>query len=120
MQVLPSSLDLPHMLNQLVTSITRSLEAKGASIRLFDKAGAQLEIAAAYGLSQKYLEKGPVVVDHSPIDQEALRGRPIIVEEATTDQRFQYPADMWLKGSIPYCARRGRTTRAVVNKPMGQ
>ncbi len=112
MQVLPSSLDLPHVLNQLVTSITRSLEAKGASIRLLDKTGAQLEIAAAYGLSQKYLEKGPVVVDHSPIDQEALRGRPIIVEEATTDQRFQYPAEIVAEGihavlCAPLTGRRG-------------
>src|SRR5512139_3636582 len=112
MQVLPSSLDLPHVLNQLVTSITRSLEAKGASIRLLDKTGAQLEIAAAYGLSQKYLEKGPVVVDHSPIDQEALRGRPIIVEEVTTDQRFQYPADIVAEGihavlCAPLAGRRG-------------
>jgi signal transduction histidine kinase len=112
MQVLPSSLDLPHVLNQLVTSITRSLEAKGASIRLLDKTGAQLEIAAAYGLSQKYLEKGPVVLDHSPIDQEALRGRPIIVEEATTDRRFQYPADVVAEGihsmlCAPFAGRRG-------------
>ncbi len=112
MQVLPSSLDLPHVLNQLVTSITRSLEAKGASIRLLDKTGAQLEIAAAYGLSQKYLEKGPVVVDHSPIDQAALRGRPIIVEEATTDQRFQYPAEIVAEGihavlCAPLIGRRG-------------
>ena len=37
MQALPSSLDLPHVLNQLVVSITRSLEAKGASIRLLDQ-----------------------------------------------------------------------------------
>ncbi len=112
MQVLPSSLDLSHVLNQLLISITRSLEAKGASIRLLDKTGAQLEIVAAYGLSQKYLEKGPVVVDHSPIDQEALRGRPIIVEEATADQRFQYPAEIVAEGihsvlCAPLAGRRG-------------
>jgi signal transduction histidine kinase len=112
LQVLPSSLDLPHVLNQLVISITRSLEAKGASIRLLDKTGAQLEVAAAYGLSQRYLEKGPVVVDHSPIDQEALRGRPIIVEEAITDRRFQYPAEIVAEGihsilCAPLIGRRG-------------
>ena len=112
MQVLPSSLDLPQVLNQLVVSITRALNAKGASIRLLDKTGAQLEIAAAYGLSQKYLEKGPVVVDNSPIDQETLRGRPIIVEEATTDRRFQYPADIVAEGihsilCAPLIGRRG-------------
>ncbi len=112
MQVLPSSLDLPHVLNQLVISITRSLQAKGASIRLLDKTGAQLEVTAAYGLSQQYLEKGPVVLDHSPIDQEALRGRPIIVEEVTSDPRFQYPAEIVAEGihavlCAPLIGRRG-------------
>ncbi len=112
MQALPSSLDLPHVLNQLVVSMTRSLEAKGASIRLLDQTGAQLEIAAAYGLSQQYLDKGPVVVDHSPIDQEALRGRPIIVEETTTDPRLQYPAEVVAEGihsmlCAPLAGRRG-------------
>lgn len=97
-QVLPSSLDLPHVLNQVVVSITRALEAKGASIRQLDETGAQLKVAAAYGLSQKYLEKGPVMLAQSPIDQEALRGHPIIIEEVTHDQRFQYPAEIAAEG----------------------
>ena len=97
-QVLPSSLDLPRVLDQLVRSITHSLQAKAASIRLLDETGNQLQIVAAYGLSQKYLAKGPVEMAHSPIDQEALRGHPIIVEEATTDQRFQYPAEIAAEG----------------------
>jgi signal transduction histidine kinase len=112
MQALPSSLELPHVLDQLAVSISRALGAKGASIRLLDKTGAQLEIAAAYGLSQRYLEKGPVVVDHSPIDQEALRGRPIIVEETTANPRLQYPAEIVAEGihsllCAPVVGRRG-------------
>ncbi len=112
MQVLPSSLDLTHVLNQLTVSITRALEAKGASIRLLDETGEQLKVVAAYGLSQKYLEKGPVLLTQSPIDQEALRGLPIVVEETTADRRFQYPAEIVAEGihavlCAPLLGRRG-------------
>jgi signal transduction histidine kinase len=112
MQVLPSSLDLSHVLNQVVVSITRALESKGASIRQLDETGEQLRVVAAYGLSQQYLEKGPVVLAQSPIDQEALRGHPIIVEETNQDQRFQYPAEIVAEGihsmlCIPLLGRRG-------------
>ena len=97
-EVLPSSLDLPRVLDQLARGVSHALQAKAASIRLLDKTGAQLQIVAAYGLSQKYLSKGPVEVERSPIDQEALRGKPIIIEEATQDERLQYPAEITAEG----------------------
>ncbi len=112
LQALPSSLDLSQVLNQVVVSITRALEAKGASIRQLDETGEQLKVVAAYGLSQKYLEKGPVVLAQSPIDQAALHGQPIIVEETTQGQHFQYPAEIMAEGihsllCAPLLGRRG-------------
>ena len=97
-QALPSSLDLPRVLDQLVHGVTHALQAKAASIRLLDETGRQLKVTAAYGLSQAYLEKGPVEVDQSLIDQEALRGRPIIVEDTADDRRLQYPAEVLAEG----------------------
>ena len=97
-QALPSSLDLPRVLDQLVHGVTHALQAKAASIRLLDETGRQLKVTAAYGLSQVYLGKGPVAVDQSPIDQEALRGRPIIVEDTAGDGRLQYPAEVLAEG----------------------
>ncbi|HEY4690644.1 MAG TPA: GAF domain-containing sensor histidine kinase [Anaerolineae bacterium] len=97
-EVLPSSLDLSWVLDQIVQSVTHALRAKAASIRLLDSTGDRLKIAAAYGLSQKYLNKGPVEIARSPIDQEALHGRPIIIEETTQDKRFQYPSEIVAEG----------------------
>lgn len=111
-QTLSSSLDLAHVLDQLAMGIAHALQAKAASIRLLDETGEQLKIAAAYGLSQKYLDKGPVKVSSSPIDQEALRGRPIIVADTAQDGRFQYPSEVLAEGirsvlCVPLIGRRG-------------
>jgi signal transduction histidine kinase len=96
-QTLSSSLELSQVLNHLAQGITTALQAKAASIRLLDQSGKQLQIAAAYGLSQRYLDKGPVEVAASRIDQEALRGRAVVVETAD-DAYFQYPSDVHAEG----------------------
>jgi signal transduction histidine kinase len=111
-QVFSRSLDLPRVLDALARGISLALQAKGASIRLLDETGLQLEIAAAYGLSQKYLEKGPVQTERSLIDQEALKGRPVIVEQVLQDKRLQYPAEIEAEGirsilCVPLMGRRG-------------
>lgn len=111
-QALSSSLDLPRVLDELAHGVSHALRAKGASIRLLDETGKRMKIAAAYGLSLKYLEKGLVEVERSPIDQEALRGRPVIVQQAARDERLQYPAEIEAEGirsilCVPLIGRRG-------------
>ncbi len=111
-RTLSSSLDLSHVLDQLAMGIAHALQAKAASIRLLDETGEQLNIAAAYGLSQKYLDKGPVKVIASPIDQEALHGRPVIVADTAQDGRFQYPSEVLAEGirsvlCVPLIGRHG-------------
>jgi signal transduction histidine kinase len=63
---------------------------KACFIRLFDKSGTQLYIGGAYGLSEEYLNKGPVEVSKSLIDMEALSGGVVQVLEVADDLRFQY------------------------------
>ena len=36
------------------------------------------------------MAKGPVDVEHSPIDSEALSGTPVIIPDVSVDGRFQY------------------------------
>jgi signal transduction histidine kinase len=110
LQAMSGSLDLPHVLNQIVTGVTHALEAKAASIRLLDQTGEQLTIAAAYGLSQAYLAKGPVTLGNSPIDQEALRGHPVIIDKTSQEQRFIYPEHILAEGihSMMYAPLIGR------------
>ncbi|SRR6266568_4196795 len=85
-----SSLELDQVLQSVVTSITEAMQVKACSLRLLDPRTGQLQISAAYGLSGGYLAKGPVEVEHSPIDSEALRGTPVIIPDVRADTRFQY------------------------------
>lgn len=85
-----SSLELEEVLQSVVTSITEAMQVKACSLRLLDERSGQLQMSAVYGLSSGYLAKGPVEVEHSPIDSEALKGAPVIIPDVSTDSRFQY------------------------------
>ena len=51
-----STLDLPQVLNRIVTSTAQAMEVRACSIRLIDKSGSRLEPAAVYGLSRDVFE----------------------------------------------------------------
>jgi len=85
-----SSLELDPVLQSVVKSITEAMEVKACAVRLLDPRTGQLQYNAGYGLSGDYLAKGPVDVEHSPIDSEALRGAPVIIPDVAEDSRFQY------------------------------
>ncbi|MDI7275989.1 MAG: HAMP domain-containing sensor histidine kinase, partial [Anaerolineae bacterium] len=96
--VLSSSLQLNEILGRMTRTTAEIMDAKGCSIRLLTKDGSRLELAAAYGLSDAYLAKGPVEVSHSPIDQDALQRRTVIVLNAPEDPRLQYHAEVEREG----------------------
>lgn len=85
-----SSLELDQVLQSVVKSITEAMQVKACALRLLDPRTGQLQFSAGYGLSGGYLAKGPVDVEHSPIDSEALRGAPVIIPDVSEDSRFQY------------------------------
>jgi len=78
------------VLNRLAEATARALGCKGAAIRLLDKSGSLLELAAACGLSEAYVDKGPVELTRSRIDQEVLSGHTLIVHDAALEPRLQY------------------------------
>jgi len=96
--VLSSSLQLDEVLNRLAGTTTEIMHAKGCSIRLLTRDGRRLELAAAAGLSEAYLRKGPVEVARSPLDQEALEGKTVIVLNAPEDPRLQYHREVAEEG----------------------
>jgi GAF domain-containing protein len=57
-----------------------------------------LLIRAAYGLSEGYLHKGPVLLERSEVDRETLNGRPVYVCDMADDQRIQYREEARLEG----------------------
>lgn len=93
-----STLNFTEVLNTIVQSATKAMNAKACSIRLLDRERRQLRIGAAYGLSQEYLSKGVVDLDKSLIDRGALRGKPISVLDVTKDPGFQYPEEAKKEG----------------------
>lgn len=93
-----SSLNLSEVLQTVVQRTAQAFDGKGCSIRLLDESGQFLQIAAAWGLSEEYLQKGPVEVRQSGIDREALLGRPVIVLDAPHDPRTQYPEELEREG----------------------
>lgn len=86
---LVSARNLPAILQIITKDATEVTNAKACSIRLLDETGEVLTRAAAYGLSDDYLRKGPIRVEESPVDQEALRGETVVIPDVTTDPRWE-------------------------------
>lgn len=90
-QSITSSVRLDHVLNVIVNGALAVIDAKGAIIRLLNPEGTELRLAAVAGLSQQYLEKGPVLVARSELDRRALNGRHAVVSNVQRDPAWQYP-----------------------------
>jgi GAF domain-containing protein len=87
---LSSSLEVKGILHAMTADLAKALMGvKGASIRLLDETKETLELVAAFGLSKKYLQKGPVSAQKS-IAQALKNGKPVIILNAATDRRVQY------------------------------
>lgn len=88
---LSGSLEVKEILHAMTTDLAKALGVKGVTIRLLDESGQNLELVAAHGLSQKYLDKGPVSAQKS-IAQALKAQKPVIILNAATDRRVQYRA----------------------------
>jgi signal transduction protein with GAF and PtsI domain len=93
-ETVPLHLDIKDVLNQIVKVIAEDLRAKGCLIRLLDPDTGRLELWASYGLSQAYLDKGPV--DAGRAKAETLEGRCVAVYDAT--EYLQYPEEARREG----------------------
>jgi len=76
------------VLHSIVENVTKAIDAKGCSLMLFAPDKKHLLHMVSYGLSDSYVEKGPLLIDKSM--SEAMRGKSVIVLDATTDNRIQY------------------------------
>jgi signal transduction protein with GAF and PtsI domain len=87
---LAQSLDLDTTLNILARNIAKIMGVKGSTIRLLDEKKQTLEITAQYGLSKKYLDKGPVVLKKHPVDRKVLKGQAISTKDITKEPHVLY------------------------------
>ena len=86
-----SSLDLKEVLESTVRVVCESLRVRGSTIRLLDRRG-NLELRAAFGLSQQYLD----TTSSNPGDAvaEALKGTCVAILDACTDPRIRHHDEM--------------------------
>lgn len=83
-----SSLDLKKILHIMTADIAEALGVKAASILLIDEDQQTLELVASYGLSEKYLNRGPLTVEKSVTD--TIKKGPVVIQDATKDKRVEY------------------------------
>jgi len=86
-----SSLDVQTVLDLLVIDVVQIMDLKACAIRLLHGKRRTLEVAASHGLSDKYLNKGPIDADKSISD--VLEGKTISVYNVAEDPRAQYPKE---------------------------
>jgi len=94
-----STLNLEEVLNLIAQNAAKAMQVKACTIRLLDESGQTVDTVAAYGLSEKYLTKGPIDVQKSRhIYQTLSSGQPAIISNTSRDDRLQYPAEAKTEG----------------------
>jgi GAF domain-containing protein len=93
-----SSLDIKAILQTLTEEVAKALGLKAASIRLLNDERTVLQLVASYGLSDKYLKKGPISAEKSIAL--ALKGKPVAIIDAYTDKGVQYRQEKKEEGIV--------------------
>ncbi len=93
---LNSSRSPAEIIQSIVECVTTAMSVKGCSLMLLTPDKKILLHTAAYGLSDWFVRKGPVVVDQSMAS--TLAGNPLVVLDATSDERVQYQKQMKEEG----------------------
>jgi GAF domain-containing protein len=83
------SKDPQEIVHLTVRSVYEALGVKGCALFLIDQRSRALEVAASCGLSDEYLNKGPVSALRSIAD--ALQDGPVAITDVSDDPRIQYP-----------------------------
>lgn len=104
-----STLNLDEVLNLIVEKLPEVMSLKAATIRLLDKTGEKLWLVAAYGLSNEYLNRGPVDTEENVRD--AMQLKPVAIYDVTKDPRIKYQKEAEREGiksmlTLPIIARR--------------
>jgi signal transduction histidine kinase len=89
-QAISSSLELQQVLDRLVRNTSEVMGVKACSIRLLTKGSDRLDVAAVFGLSQTYLDKGPIELQNNPLAREVLAGKVVNIPDVTNTSLLQY------------------------------
>ncbi|MFT5701429.1 MAG: two-component system NtrC family sensor kinase [Desulforhopalus sp.] len=83
-----STLNLDDILKIIVDKLPPIFKVKGCTVRLLHPATNRLELVAASGLSQTYLDRGSISRENAFF--KAVSGEPVAIYDAENDQRVDY------------------------------
>jgi sigma-B regulation protein RsbU (phosphoserine phosphatase) len=92
-ELLAGDADLPTVLDRIARETSRVMNCKYTSLRLYDPASGAMRIASAFNLSERYKDRGIVMRSESPIDDAALNGELVYIEDAQSDERIRFRAE---------------------------
>lgn len=92
------SLDVKTILQAMTQDMVESLDLKAASVRLLDEDKRTLKSVASFGLSEKYMNKGPILADKNIA--EALKGKTIAIQNVFKDTGIQYKKEKKAEGIV--------------------
>ncbi len=93
-----SSLDVKKILQAMTQELVETLRIKAASVRLLDEEKLTVKLVASFGLSDEYLNKGPVAADKNIA--RALKGETIYIRDVATDPGIQYKKEKEAEGIV--------------------
>ena len=80
----------------IVEAVKSALGVKGCALFLFNRKTNELELATSFGLSDEYINKGPVSALRSIA--QSLEDGPVAIYEVMDDPRIQYPEEARKEG----------------------
>lgn len=95
-RVISHSKDPEEVVLLAVESIKTALGFKGCATFLINRQTNELELAASFGLSEEYLNKGPLNALRSIA--QSLEEGPVAIYDVTDDPRIQYPEEAKKEG----------------------
>ena len=93
-----ASLDVKKILHNLTVDLSEALGMKGVIIRLLNKDTGNLQLVASHGLSEQFLNKGPVSAEKSVT--QAMKGETVIIDDVANDKRIQYRDEAVQEGLV--------------------
>lgn len=97
-RAISQSQDLDMLSNHLAQVMVAALDIKGCALFVLNPVSEELEIMASFGLSAKYLTKGPLNAPKSIT--ETFKGNPVVIRDISEDNKLQYPDEAKKEGIV--------------------
>jgi signal transduction protein with GAF and PtsI domain len=86
------------VLDSMVEKLIKIMGIKGCCIYLINETTGRLEMVASRGLSNEYLQKGPLEADKSIPD--VVKGKTVVIEDVATSKDIQYRGEAIKEGIV--------------------